>query len=415
MSGERLNVMGTAPPANKGILVACTSAHMMNHIHLFILPALMPVFQRIFHLSYSQCSLLLAVYFLGMAVLNPIAGIWSVNHSKRWTVAAGICAGGGMLLVLSSVRSYGMLFSVLLFYGAFLTLYHPAGTALLANSFPENMRGKVMGVHSAGSSVGMIVGPLLIGIFLKESTYDRALWFFGLFSFIVAGLAFWLLKEVSVGLPAHNDKIQAGQRVREIQDMLRFPRFALALITYGIRDAIYWGIFIFLPLYLVHRFRYSEGGAAGMVSLVPLIGLVATITGGVIGDRFGRILTITAGMVVAGLGFLFIPVFPAQEILFYIVVVVATFAVFATVPLFDAAIADITPQRVWSVSYGYFFGLGAFLGGLVTILGGILSDLFSPQMAFLGLSAFSFLCACLAWRLKRGEPGDLAKSSLEPA
>ena len=389
---------------NKGTLFACSSAHMMNHIHMFILPALIPVFQRIFQLSYSQCSFLLASFFFGLAVLNPIAGIWAMNHSKKLIVVVGICAGGLMLLFLSSVHSYGFLLFVLLIYGAFLTFYHPAGTTILANSFDENVRGKVMGIHSVGSSVGTILGPLLIGVFLKESTYQMALWFFCLLSLVVGALAVWLIKEVRNSSQVYNEGAPRVTHFNALLQLIRFPRFSLALIAYGVRDGVYWGLFIFLPLFLVNQFGYSEAGAAGMLALVPLVGLLATITGGVVGDRMGHIQTMAGSMVAGGLGFLSIPAIPSQEIVFFLLFLIVTFGVFATVPLFDAVIANITPVQFRSIAYGYFFGLGCLLGGVVTILGGILSDLFSPRMAFLVLGTCSFLCAYLVWRVKKSEP-----------
>jgi MFS transporter, FSR family, fosmidomycin resistance protein len=389
---------------NKGTLIACSSAHMMNHIHMFILPALIPVFQRIFHLSYSQVSFLLASFFFGLAVLNPVAGIWAANHSKKFIVAVGICGGGFMLLFLASVDSYEVLLFVLLVYGGFLTFYHPAGTTILANSFEERVRGRVMGVHSVGSSLGTILGPLLIGFFLKESTYQAALWFFSFLSMAIGGLAIWLIQEVRMSPLIPKENAPRLPHLRELLRLVREQRFSFALISYGLRDGVYWGLFIFLPLYLIHQFRYSEGGAAGMLALVPLVGLLATITGGVVGDRMGHIRTMTGSMAVVGSGFWLIPLIPSQEVVFYLMFLIVTFAIFATVPLFDAAIADITPAHLRSVAYGYFFGLGCFLGGVVTVLGGILSDLFSPRMAFWVLGAGSFLCAYLVWSVGNCKP-----------
>lgn len=402
------NLMNEIPSiSNKGTLYACASAHMMNHVQLLIMPALMPVFQRIFNLSYSQCSFLLASFFLGLAVLNPIAGIWAVNHSPKWIVVVGICSGGLMLLALSAAHSYALILFVLLVYGAFLSLYHPAGTTILANSFDEEVRGKVMGIHSASSSMGMILGPLLIGFFLKESTYQGALWFFSFLSLMVGGLGIWYIEEVRTDFSGNNGNMHQLPHSRQLLKLIQYPQFPSALTAYGFRDGIFWGLFIFLTFYLVHQLGYSEGGAAGMVAFVPLVGLLATIIGGVVGDRMGRIQTITGSMVIAGFGFLLIPVFPSREIFFFPVVLIITFAVFATIPLFDAVIADITPVKVRSIVYGYFFGLGFLLGGVFTILGGILSDLFSPRMAFLVLSACSFLCAYLTWRVKKSKPIQL--------
>lgn len=389
---------------NKGTLIACASAHMMNHIHMFILPALIPVFQRIFQLSYSQSSFLMASFFFGLAVLNPITGIWAAKHSKKIIVVVGVCAAGLMLLFISSVDSYEVLLFVLLVYGAFLAFYHTAGTTILANSFDESVRGKVMGIHSFGSNVGMILGPLVIGFFLKESTYQMALWFFCLLSLMIGGLAIWQIREVRNRPLIGNEGTDRLPHFRELLQMIRNQRFSLALISYGVRDGIYWGLFIFLPLYLVHQFRYSEGGAAGILGLLPSVGLLATISGGVVGDRLGRIHTMTASLVVVGLGLVAIPVIPPQEMVFYFLFLIVTFAIFATVPLFDATIADITAIHFRSVAYGYFFGLGCLLGGVVTVLGGVLSDLFSPGMAFPVLGICSFICAYLVWSVGKSKP-----------
>ncbi len=388
---------------NKKTLFACTAAHMMNHIHMFILPTLMPVFQRSFNLSYSQCAYLLASYFLGLAVLNPVAGIWAMNHSKKIIVVIGISSGGLLLLLLSAVNSYVILPWVLVLYGACLTLYHPAGTTILANSFDQTVRGKVMGIHSFGSNVGMIIGPILVGLFLRKSTYHVALWFFCILSLVVAAVAIWLIRDIK-----YVDKAVTTETSRllhhELLYLIKKQKFSLALISYGFRDSIYWGLFIFLPLYLVHQFSVSEGAAAGALGLLPTVGLVATMTGGFVGDRLGRIQTITGVLMVVGLCFLSVLVSPSHRIVFYFLMLIATFGIFSTVPLFDAVIADITQVQFRSLAYGYFFGLGCLLGGLVIILGGALSDLFSPQIAFFVLGICSLICAGLVWGIRKTVP-----------
>ena len=387
--------MTTVKIDNISTLILCTASHMMSHIHLFVLPALMPLFKNLYHLSYSEIALILSVYFLLLAISTPISSVLAERYSIKIMIVVGMILAGMALFLLSFVNTLQNKIIVSGILGAGSAIYHPCGTTLLSNLYDQSVRGKVMGIHGVGSNLGVIVAPIILGICIKFNAYKLAMYLFAAMSITIGIFDYFML---------NNTVMSDGLKIKKkfvMLSMLKSKRNVFAYLAYGLRDATYCGLFIFVPLYLVNHYDYSAAFAASVLGILPIIGIGANVVGGVLGDSIGRLETIIIGLAVACGGFICVVYGGVHVYLFFLVMIFIAIGLFATFPLFDAVVADITPIEFRTFQYGNIFSLGAVLGGIIALMGGVISDLISPNIAFSILGIASFLCLLFIWLLKK--------------
>ncbi|MDP6613321.1 MAG: MFS transporter, partial [Candidatus Hydrothermarchaeota archaeon] len=364
---------------NKGTLLMCTLAHAVNHTQILIIAALLPMFKEIYGLSYLMTEAIIAVYLLFYALLNPLTGVLFQGASKKLLVAMGKAVSGGALGVMAMVQGYVPLVATQALFGSAGGMYHPAGTSLLAERYGREIRGRVMGVHGFGSSLGMILGPLLIAFFISSFDYRFALKVFAGVSVLFGLVFYYTVKE-------------DGQRGKgpDIGSMLRKRRFRVVVAAFGLRESVFWGIKAFLPLYAVAVYNFSLPSAAALLAFLPVVGLLANLLGGFLADKYDRVQVTRVAVMLTAVslgGFYFF----TGEGAFYLLVGLTALGIYMTLPTFDSILADITPEDGYVKAYGAMYGVGFFLGALIPLGLGLLSDYVEPRASFLLLSGVMLL------------------------
>jgi|GEM_PF-2339040 len=365
---------------NKGTLLMCTLAHAVNHTQILIIAALLPMFKEIYGLSYLMTEAIIAVYLLFYALLNPLTGVLFQGASKKLLVAMGKAVSGGALGVMAMVQGYVPLVATQALFGSAGGMYHPAGTSLLAERYGREIRGRVMGVHGFGSSLGMILGPLLVAFFISSFDYRFALKVFAGVSVLFGLVFYYTVKE-------------DGQREKgpDIGSMLRKRRFRVVVAAFGLRESVFWGIKAFLPLYAVAVYNFSLPSAAALLAFLPVVGLLANLLGGFLADKYDRVQVTRVAVMLTAVslgGFYFV----TGEGAFYLLVGLTALGIYMTLPTFDSILADITPEDGYVKAYGAMYGVGFFLGALIPLGLGLLSDYVEPRASFLLLSGVMLLC-----------------------
>jgi FSR family fosmidomycin resistance protein-like MFS transporter len=358
----------------------CTLAHAVNHTQILIIAALLPIFKEIYGLSYLGAEAIIAVYFLFYAILNPLTGVLFQGAPKKLIVAMGKVVSGGALGIMAMVQGHIPLVAAQALFGSSGGVYHPAGTAILAERYDREIRGRVMGVHGFGSSLGMILGPLLIAFFISRFDYRFALKVFAGVSVLFGLVFYYTVKD-------------DGQREKGpgMRSLLRERRFRVVVVAFGLRESVFWGLKAFLPLYAVAVYSFSLPSAAALLAFLPVVGLFANLLGGFLADKYDRIRVTRGALMLTAVslgGFYILP----GEGAFYLLVGLTALGIYMTLPTFDSILADITPEDGYVKAYGAMYGVGFFLGALIPLGLGLLSDYVEPRAGFLLLSGVMLLC-----------------------
>ena len=301
----------------------------------------------------------------------------------------------GDRLVVSRMVGYGMLCAALLYiiicllcmarvvsqplYLVLWALQGPSqGTdltgcvAIMANWFPPEIRGRVMGLWGANQSVGNIVGEYLAAIIYDELGMSWE-WVIAIPALLVAAVAVSLLVVVydhpkakeaaevssrSAPLIARDVASQSETLAEYEQEdhkshvgfweSWRLPGVALCAFSYGGIKLLNYGMRMWMPYYLIANFHMHMGHLALLLSTYNIGGIVGSVLGGWLSDAYSRRMATVGTMIICSipLMILFRMVTPATEVLFYVFIPLMGFMIGGVANLMSCAVsADLAQQQ----------------------------------------------------------------------
>ena len=130
-------------------------------------------------------------------------------------------------------------------------------------------------------------------------------------------------------------------------------------------------LFPFFALYITERFGVGMTQAGILLGMSSLFGLIGSLIGGALTDRFGRRKPILFGLGASALSSLLFGFAWDLRILFPLVIVIGLLSRIAN-PAYDAMLADILPESkrqegfgITRVAFNYAWIFGTALGGLI--------------------------------------------------
>ena len=130
-------------------------------------------------------------------------------------------------------------------------------------------------------------------------------------------------------------------------------------------------LFPFFALYITQKFGVGMTQAGILLGMSSLFGLIGSVIGGALTDRFGRRRLILFGLVFSALSSLSFGLAGDVKILYFLVIFVGLLSRVAN-PAYDAMLTDILPEAkrqeafgITRVAFNYAWILGTALGGLI--------------------------------------------------
>ena len=130
-------------------------------------------------------------------------------------------------------------------------------------------------------------------------------------------------------------------------------------------------LFPFFALYITRKFGVGMTEAGILLGLSSLFGLIGSIVGGAITDRFGRRRLILFGLTFSAISSLSFGLASDVRILYFLIVIVGLLSRVAA-PAYDAMMADILPEAkrqegfgILRVAFNFAWIFGTALGGLI--------------------------------------------------
>ena len=348
-----------------GVSALLVVVHATNDAFAGMLSALLPTVQARFGLSETALALFVATLSFSSSVTQPVFGVLVDRWGRRRMAALGVMTSSSLLSLMAVAPSPWLLFVILLVGGLGSAAFHPAGTGI-ARSIGGQRKGLVMSVFSAGGTVGVALGPLVIGWLLV--TGNLSLSPLLMIPGVLGGLA------LVAFVPAQPR--QRGSPWPPLLDLslLRGPVGVLA--ASGILRAISFVTFLnAMPLYLVARHGVSPDSPVlfWTLTLFSLSAALGGIVAGALERRVSRSLLITTSMLVSlvpfGVLFLLTPETP----LYFLSVAAAGALVNAGLPLMVVAAQDLAPQAMGAAS-GLLMGFTWGTAGLLYVGIGALQE-----------------------------------------
>jgi MFS family permease len=127
----------------------------------------------------------------------------------------------------------------------------------------------------------------------------------------------------------------------------------------------------FFALYFTQKFGVGMTEAGTLLGMASLFGLLGSVIGGAITDRFGRRRLILFGLITSALSSLSLGLVSNLTTLYFLIIIVGLLSRVA-VPAYDAVMADVLPEAkrqegfgIMRIAFNYAWIFGTALGGLI--------------------------------------------------
>jgi FSR family fosmidomycin resistance protein-like MFS transporter len=351
------------------VLGALSLCHLLNDTIQSLLPAIYPVLQENYALSFTQIGILHFAFQGTASVLQPAVGLATDRRPRFRLLSLGMGMSLAGLIILAYAHGFSVLVLAAMCIGLGSAIFHPDASRL-ARVASGGRYGTAQSVFQVGGNTGSAIGPLLAAYIVLPFGQPSIAWFSALA--LLGMVVLW-----NVGTWArdrHRERVAAraapppepalpGRRILVIITILALLVFSKYVYVASLTS--------FYTFYLIETFGVTV--RVSQLLLFVFLGAIAlgTFAGGPIGDRIGRKAVIWVsilGVLPFTLALPHANLFWTAILTFIIGVVIAS--AFSAILVYAQ---QLVPNRIGLIS-GLFFGFAFGVAGIGAAALGILAD-----------------------------------------
>jgi len=360
------------------ILFAISFSHLLNDLVQSLMPAIYPIIKTNYHLNFSQIGLITLVFQLSASILQPLVGLYTDKRSHPYSLPIGMCFTLIGLFCLSRAPSYELILVSVMLIGIGSSIFHPESSrvAYLASG---GRRGLAQSIFQLGGNAGSALGPFLAALIIVPAGQKSISWFtiaVGLAILILARVGSWYKQKMQNNLAAKKT-IRTGH-IEFSRKKVVFSMFILLVLIFS-KFVYLASMSSYYTFYLIGKFHLSVQHSQYFLGMFLVAVAVGTITGGHLGDKFGRKYIIWISILGAAPFTLLLPyanLFWTGALSVCIGLIISS--AFSAILVYGQ---ELIPGKVGLVA-GLFFGLAFGMGGLGSAMLGSLADATSINYVF---------------------------------
>ena len=357
---------------NFKILFVLSFGHLATDICQSALPAILPFLKAKLLLSYTMTGVIMLASNITSSVIQPVFGYLSDQKEKAFLLPFGcLCAGLGLSL-LSIPDHYEIVLLLVIVSGLGIASYHPEGFKT-ARFFTGDKMATGLSVFTVGGNIGLALGPVTASFIITH---------FGLaymplillFSLIFLSLLLCTWREISRARPR---PVSKGCSTNHNP---RGAYLSVGLIVAAVimRSWTHFGLMAYIPFYYIDYEKGDPLYAGTLVSVFLAGGVVGTLAGAPLADRWGYKRYLILSMAVTSV--LFPLIFTAHGLMLFVTLGVVGMALISSFTVTMVMAQELLPRNL-GIASGLMAGFAIGTGGIgVTILG-VIADHFGVPIA----------------------------------
>ena len=361
------------------VLGGLALCHMINDTLQSLLPALYPVLQANYALTFTQIGLLHFAFQFTASLLQPVVGLATDRRPRVRLLPIGMGLTLSGLVLLAFAHSYLVLIAAAMAVGLGSAIFHP-DSSRLARLASGGRFGFAQSLFQVGGNAGTALGPLLAAYIVLPLGQPSVAWFTLL---ALAGMA--VLWRIGTWAKAEQARRAAVRRAGGAADGHGLPRgrvlgtIGILLLLIFSKHVYVVSLASFYTFYLIETFGVTVRQSQLLLFLFLAASAVGTFAGGPIGDRIGR----KAVIWVSILGVLpFTLLLPHANLVGTAILSVLIGLILSSA--FSAIVVyaqNLVPNRIGLIS-GLFFGFAFGVAGAGAALIGMLADAHGVAFVF---------------------------------
>jgi MFS transporter, Spinster family, sphingosine-1-phosphate transporter len=375
-----------------------TLINMFNYVDRFVVPAVGESIRHSeLHTTDSQFGLLTSAFLFVYMCTAPIFGAYGDRPWRLRLIAAGIAVWSIATALAGLAHSYPTLVAARASVGIGEAAYSAIAPAVLADLFPERLRGRVFAIFYAAIPVGSALGYVLGGYVDHHYGWRAAFFVAGLPGLLLAALMLTLRNPAPGAHDAPPTATDGGRGAgagtrgfRAYGSLLHNRPYLRTVLGYAAYTFALGGISVWMPSFLTRVRHIPLATADAQLGKVLVVtGFVGTFVGGWVGDalmkrtRQGYLWLSGVTMVLAApLGY--IALTTGDTTAYWVALVLAELLLFAsTGPINSAIVGDVPPAARAAAMAGSILVIHVLGDVPAPWLIGIISDRSSLERAVL--------------------------------
>ncbi len=350
------------------ILFAISFAHLINDLIQAVIPAMYPVLKQNFDLTFTEIGLITFAFQLTSSIFQPFIGYYTDKNPSPFLQIYGMLSSAIGILLLSFADSLSLIVISVMFIGLGSSIFHPESSRI-SNLASGGKRGLAQSIFQVGGNLGTAIAPLLVAAIVVPTSQKYLIYFLIVATIgmaILSKIAVWYrdnLRVKSVVSPFHTQHNLSKKQVDIAVGILLFVIFTKFFYSAGISS--------YYTFYTIEKFNLSIQQAQIHTFIYFLAYTIGTLTGGFLGDRFGRKYIILFS-VFGATPFAFL--LPYAN-LFYtdVLMVVIGLIMSSAFPAIVVYAQELLPKKIGMIS-GLFYGFGFGMGAICSAFLGVLAD-----------------------------------------
>jgi MFS family permease len=347
------------------ILIICFLLYMVNFMDRQVLSVVLEPLKLDLGLTDTQAGLLQTVFFLSMAFFAFPAAYLVDRWSRRKTLTLMAIVWSAFTYITGLGKSFlGVLLPRIL-VGVGEAGFPSAGTAMISAAYPEQARGRVLGIFNASIPLGAALGTILGGQLAQQGGWRTPFYVFAVPGVILGILAFFLkdyktVKEV-------DDSGKRQKFLSSVSSLIRIRTLRFLYVGYAFQLAMNMAFIVWIPAFLMRAHNMTVAKAGLLMGSIGLMGIIGAPLGGIIADLWqkrnprGRMYTPFIAALCGAVLMALTVFFEMKDVGYFIGILFGVFVIMPT-PAVNSISQDVVPPGLRGLSWG-MAGFIAMLGG----------------------------------------------------
>jgi FSR family fosmidomycin resistance protein-like MFS transporter len=376
---------------NLKILMVLSLGHLVTDIYQSALPAILPFLKENLSLSYTMAGVILMAANFTSSLVQPLFGYLSDKQEKAFLLPFGcLCAGAGFSL-LSFPSSYAPVLALVIVSGFGIASYHPEGYKT-AHFFTGEKRVTGMAIFSVGGNLGFALGPIIAIYIIKYMGFSS------LPVIIIPSVAFVAIiifswRAISI-TEIKRERAARGEVARGRQKGA-YISLSIVIAVVIMRSWTQMGLMSYIPFYYINHLKGDPLYAGKLVFVLLLGGVIGTLGGAPLADRWGHKRYLMLSMFASSL---ILPlIFVVDGYMLFFVLGFLGMTLISTFTVTVVMAQQLLPKNL-GVASGLMVGFAIGAGGICVTLLGVIADHFGVPVALKSimiLPAAGFLLSTL--------------------
>jgi MFS transporter, DHA1 family, inner membrane transport protein len=382
------------------ILAAIQIAHILDFV---IMMPLGPQFMRVFDVTPTQFSALVAAYTFSAGLVGFFGALYADHFDRKKFLLfnfTGFIIGTFMCAIATTFTS---LLAARIIAGAFGGVLNACVLALVSDLIPFERRGTALGVVMSAFSIASVAG-VPVGLYIADIYNWQAAFYF----ICILGLIFWVASYfILPSVAVNHEPIGFQDNLRKFRKILGQPDY---LLSFLLTSVLGFGIFMIVPFispYMVNNVGLLES----QLPYIYLVGGVCTIiTARIVGklcDKIGSFRVFRAFAIISIIPMILMTHLPPAP-LFIMLFTTSVFMMFASgrfIPAMTLVSAVVKPHErgtfmsLENAGRQFSSGAASQIAGLIigTTAAGALTNY--KLVGYIAIVT-TMLAILIAWRLR---------------